>query len=270
MRLTIDQSIFGLVCILALGLVGCEMETRVVYSSWDTMHDLADPKPRDQRNLDPNHPHVRSPKGYAIQIASFEGGDSTQQAFELSNKLRSQAGLAELWYSNRGHSTIVYAGRYRDPRSDRARAALAQVRSAQIDGESRFAQAEIVPLSGGDIPVYNEYDLRNHRGGLTLQIGFYDSNFGPNFRKAAEIQAEILRGEGEDAYFYHGPNRSMVTIGLMTEDEAFVQNGPTQSYSPATRQLQEEYPYNMMNGVSFTVRENSETKIQESFLIRAR
>ena len=40
------------------------------------------------------------------------------------------------------------------------------------------------------------------------------------FRKSAEEAVVQLRREGEQAYYYHGPNRSMVTVGIFSEDDA--------------------------------------------------
>jgi len=251
-------------------LAGCKMESRVVSSTWDPMREIADPKPNEGRQLDPNDPRVRSPQGYAVELATFEGDDAASQAFALTSGLREQTGLGNLWYSDQGDSATVYAGRFRDPRSERATSALSQVRQANVAGERPYAGCNLVALSGGDNAVYNELDLRNHVGAYTLQIGFYDAQFGPDFRAAAETAVDILREEGDEAYFYHGPNRSLITVGLFSEREAFVQHGQTQAYSPAITQIKQRHPHNLMNGLTFERRENGIGGIQESSLVRVR
>lgn len=261
-----------LIVLLVFG-AGCEMETRVLNSTWtDSFGDIADPKPLDQPDLDPNDPRVRSPQGYAVELTRFTGTDATGNAVALTSRLREHAGLADLWYTEGSVASTVYAGRFRDPRDERALAMLREVRAAQLDGGRPFAQAKLVPLSGSGTgeAVYNELDLRNYRGSITLQIGFYDTNYGPNYRAAAEQAVATLRAEGDEAYFYHGPNRSLVTVGLFTRGEALVPNGNTEMYSPAVRLLQERFPYNTMNGLTFERRENGIGGVQESFLVPVR
>ncbi|XAM00717.1 hypothetical protein OT109_04860 [Phycisphaeraceae bacterium D3-23] len=266
---------FAILALLALLTVlpGCETETRVLNSTWtDSFGDIADRKPQEREALSPNDPRVRSPQGYAVEVARFSGADASAQAFRLAADLRTEAGLGDLWQNDGSQNAVVYAGRFRDPRSDRAKSMLQLVRSAQFDGGRPFASAQLVALSGndGDDNIYNEFDLRNHRGSITLQIGFYDINYGNNYRAAAETAVEVLRDEGEDAYFYHGPNRSLVTVGLFTRGQALVPNGQTEMYSPAVRELQERFPHNLMNGVTFERRENGIGGVQESFLVPVR
>ncbi len=117
--------------------------------------------------------------------------------------------------------------------------------------------AETVPL-----------DVRAHSGMYTLQIGYYDDAFGPNFRNAAVKAAQTLREEGDPAYFYHGPHRSMVTVGLFTDDD-LVQQGFQRVYGPNVKTLQEKYPYNLGNGRTVVERINGEiVGEQSSFLVR--
>ncbi|MFI4862236.1 MAG: hypothetical protein ACIAXF_16350 [Phycisphaerales bacterium JB063] len=258
---------------LLLALPGCETETRVLNSTWtDSFGEIADRRPEPQESLDPNDPHVRSPQGYAVEVARFSGPDASVQAFRLAADLRTEAGLGDLWQSEGSQSAIVYAGRFRDPRSDRAKGMLQVVRAAQFNGGRPFAGAQLVALSGdgGEQDIYNEHDLRNYRGRITLQIGFYDVNYGNNYRAAAETAVQVLRDQGEEAYFYHGPNRSLVTVGLFTRAQALVPNGQTEMYSPAVRALQERFPHNLMNGVTFERRENGIGGVQQSFLVPVR
>ncbi|MEM9416074.1 MAG: hypothetical protein AAGA29_11455 [Planctomycetota bacterium] len=258
---------------LLVTLPGCETETRVLNSTWtDSFGEIADRRPEPREALDPNDPRVRSPQGYAVEIARFSGPDASAQAFRLTAELRTEVGLGDLWQSDGSQNAVVYAGRFRDPRSDRAKQMLQMVRAAQYDGGRPFASAQLVALSGdgGEESIYNEFDLRNHRGSITLQIGFYDINYGNNYRAAAETAVQVLRDEGEEAYFYHGPNRSLVTVGLFTRPEALVPNGQTEQYSPAVRELQERFPHNLMNGVTFERRENGVGGVQSSFLVPVR
>jgi hypothetical protein len=104
----------------------------------------------------------------------------------------------------------------------------------------------------------------------SLQIGFYDDAFGPDFRQAAEQAAAALHQQGEQAYYYHGPNRSLVTIGLFTEND-FVQQGPQRAYGPQIKQLQQRFPYNLANGLTQIQKIDGRTiGEQPSFIVRVR
>ena len=266
----------GLVLGLVLGLVvvvllaGCEMQTRVVRSSWDPLREIADPG-LDSRGTDPNDPRVVSPQGYAVELTRFSGPDASARAFDLSARLREQAGLADLWTAERGGQATVYLGRFRDPRTAQAKAALQQARAAEVDGFKPFTQVDLVPLSGGDAATLPENDLRNHTGQYALQIGYYDLAHGSDFRKAAEDRVEQLRVQGYPAYYYHGPNRSLITIGPYTYDQAFIRSGQVDVYTAEVLEMQKTFPHNLRNGLEplegFTLEEQG---IQPSFLVLVR
>lgn len=258
------------VALLVLAAVGCEMQTQKVSSSWDPLIEISDPK-TDSRNADPRDPRVVSPRGYAVELTRFSGPDATARAFDLSARLREQAGLADLWTADRGGQSTVYLGRFRDPRSEQATAALKRVRAAVVDGIKPFDEADLVPLSGGDAASLPENDLRNHTGKYALQIGYYDLAAGVNFRKVAEDKVEQLREQGHNAYYYHGPNRSLIAIGPFTYDQAFVRSGQVDIYTAQVLDAQRTFPHNLRNGLApvegFTLEEQG---IQPSFLVLVR
>ncbi|MEM1355217.1 MAG: hypothetical protein AAGC44_03825 [Planctomycetota bacterium] len=246
------------------------METRVVSSSWDPLRELADPEPVS-RDLDPRDPRVVSPRGYAVELARFSGPDAAARAFDLSARLREQAGLAGLWTSDQSSQSIVYLGRFRDPRTTQAQNALQQARGTQLGGLKPFSRAQIVPLSGGEAATLPENDLRNHTGQYALQIGYYDLGFGADFRKAAEDRVDQLRDQGHSAYYYHGPNRSLITLGPFTYEQAFIRSGQVDVYTAQVLDLQRAFPYNLRNGQepleAFTLEEQG---IQPSFVVLVR
>ena len=55
-----------------------------------------------------------------------------------------------------------------------------------------------------------------------------------------------LRREGELAFYCHGPNRSMVTIGIFGIED-FDPQKPAMT-SPRLVELRKRYPYNLQNG----------------------
>jgi hypothetical protein len=262
----------ALLLALLLGVLGgCETESRVVSSTWDPFREkLGDPEPT-RGNADPNDPRVTSPRGYAVELTRFSGADAAARAFELTARLREQSGLADLWYADAPNVSTVYLGRFRDPRTDTARAALARARAAELEGLKPFTNAELVALSGGDASSLPELDLRNHTGQYALQVGYYDLAYGADFRRAAEEEAQRLRDEGHNAFYYHGPNRSLIALGPYNYEQAFVRRGQTDVYTPAVTQTQQQFPYNVRNGVGpneqFTA---EELGLRPSFLVLVR
>ena len=104
----------------------------------------------------------------------------------------------------------------------------------------------------------------------SLQILVYDLDYGSKFREAAEQAARTLRNDGDESYYYHGPHRSMVLIGLFTYAKAFDSHpGGQDTYSQAVRQLQKKFPYNALNGRTIIEKVNGKSNTtQSSFLVR--
>ena len=111
-------------------------------------------------------------------------------------------------------------------------------------------------------------DLAQHSGKYSLQVAFYDAESGPEYRRLAEQEARNLRKKGAEAYFYHGDNMSLVTVGVF-EDSDFVQVGNSFAYGDNVKLLQAKFPYNMGNG--HLVPEKKDNVIvgnQPSFLVK--
>jgi len=219
-------------------------------------------------------PSNRRNRGYAIELGRYEGADAFHGVHKLMQTAREQAGLANLWYTTAGKETTVYMGRFKDDDSREARAALKQVRAAEMDGKELFAKAKIVKLNAekrGE--VLDPRDLRTLKGkGMyTLQIGYYDRDYGPKYRRAAETAVDVLREKGEEAYYYHGPHRSMVLMNAWTYAEAFTLVDKVDRYSNAVRKTQEKYPHNIPNGQPFQPDDDpAYVKSQHSFLVPIR
>lgn len=263
-----------LLLLSALLMVGCEMERRVVSKSgWTRMFEDSEWNDSGTRGSD-TEATSRNNRGYSIELGRYSGARAYHGVHKLMQTARQDAGLGNLWYATVGTETTVYMGRFTDDGSKEAKAALRQVRNAQVDGEELFAKAKIVKLVASDRgEVLDPRDLRTLKGkGLyTLQIGYYDGNYGPDFRRAAETAVDVLRDQDVEAFYYHGPHRSMVLINAWTHREAFTLVGTTDRYSNAVRLTQEKYPYNVPNGKSFDANDDPEfVRSQHSFLVPIR
>ena len=109
-----------------------------------------------------------------------------------------------------------------------------------------------------------EWDLRRAKGRFTLQIGvFFNSPTFSERKEAAVEWVKDLRARGFEAYYYHGPLKSTVTVGSFDRSairgnrtlkdrsgQPITQRGPTLDYSPEVIKLRQnpEFAYNTVNG----------------------
>lgn len=238
--------------IVSAATLGCTYE-RVVVDHWAPLQNISDSSPagspaRGASKIE----HA----GWSILLERFEGKKHRDRADRYARRLAESHHIPDVWVFEREDKSHVMRGRYVEPTIDAAVRDLRQTRLLQIDGERVFRGADLISLiSGGGGEASGPLDLRQHVGSYTLQIGFYDSDFGPDFRKAAEKAAKALRDDGDEAFFYHGPNRSLVTVGIFTDDD-FIFVGGVQDYGPRILEIQKKYPYNLGNGVTLIEKRN--------------
>lgn len=265
---------FHLMCmaVVVLGsflLAACEMETRVVKEAW--WNDL----PADAAPAEDSRRGAAAHGTWTIPLDRFTGNDRQGEAQSLVRQLRA----SELWVEDVDGVATVYRGRYHDPSSDEARIALQKTRRIELDGERPFNDARLTHLSSdGRGRASDPHDLRQYVGYYTLQIGYYDADFGKDFRDAAEEAVEALRADEHEAYYYHGPHRSLVAVGLFQYPEAFItaanptgsKRSTVDAYSPRVRELQKAFPHNLGNGRTLIDYNKEGERLGEraSFLVR--
>lgn len=215
-------------------------------------------------------------RGFTIPLETYRGPDRLRKSHARIRTLKEEAGLADLWTLDLDGVLRLYHGRFAREDDPLAQVALKQVRAMQLDGKRPYKDATIQPLdprSGSSTARdFDEFNLRrfSDQGYLTLQIAVYDEAYGSDFRKAAEQAANALREDDEQAFYYHGPHRSMVTVGLFTFDQHFIQKGKQRAYGPEIEQLQQKFPYNLVNGVTAILKNKDGQPIgeQESSVVR--
>ncbi len=199
---------------------------------------------------------------WSVVIESFRGDKQEEESRAGLQKLRTETGLTDAYLEVRGPAIVIAVGRYADGASKEAKEGLNRVRNTEVVISNvktkPFANAFLAPPATipGTIP---EYDLRQAKklNGewviYTLQIGAYTRRDKPptaeelaEFRKTAEQAVGILRHEGEQAYYYHGPTGSMVTVGLFGKEDFDPQTPGIES--AALKVLRKRYPYNLYNG----------------------
>lgn len=225
---------------------------------------------------------AKAPEGatWTIVLAAFRGQGHAAAAAAALPRIRAYPGLAEAFVETRGQdASLVGLGRFVEPGSPAALAELKRVRSiagSGTDGAGArpFDGAFFAPPAGaaagasGARPEYNLTRAREQHGKgalVTLQVGVYErTDLGATsaqdlaeIRAAAEQAAAQLRREGEEAYYYHGPRRSMVTIGAFPEEDV------TQKRSPAAAALRKRHPYNLLNGQGYKSGSSGQVRASE-------
>ena len=235
---------------------------------------------------------------WTIVLATFRGPERLAQAAAALDAAKA-AGLTDVTIDPRGEAVILCAGRYPDPSADAALARVKQIGELRVAGARPYLGAFLAPPGGltraGARPQYNLGNARDARPNqaqssktaprYTLQVAVYgreelardptEAELAES-RVAAEEGVLRLRQEGEEAFYYHGPRRSMVTIGLFGEDDLARasspglsgQAGAARDENPALSALRKRFPNNLYNGAG--VREKPRqgpARLQSSVLV---
>ena len=258
---------------VALAAGGCE--ERIIGSHYGTMGDFPksaeEPPMSKWQKQEEVGSDAATDAPWAIALDAYGGPDHRAVAEQRRVALSRDSGVKDMWVADDGQTTVVYSGHYASVDDKQAQADLRRWRERQ--SRTPTASCLLVPVnpSGG---VLSKFDLRSMvgKGLYTLQIGFYDEAFGKGFRKAAEQAVATLRKEGVEAYFYHGPHRSMVTVGVFGENATVAATHGEfvyRQYAPVIEALQRKFPYNFGNGSSIIQKSPmGKATTQPSFLVQ--
>ncbi|MBZ0172132.1 MAG: hypothetical protein K8E66_07120, partial [Phycisphaerales bacterium] len=225
---------------------------------WHERH--ATPEPEQMEDTTAQGP------GFAISLTRVPPGLAETPELALRQVADAFGGGGEhvhLLRSDPDRPPLIVYGRYEDPGSEQAQADLARIRAMDVGGRAPFSRAILVPAGAprASDTGPTRHDLRGAKRLLgsdavyTLQIGVYarEDKQRPSasdraaFKKAAEQAVERLRREGEQAFFYHGPNGSMVTVGVFNDSDLDTSVTPPLE-SPRLKALRGRHPNNLLNG----------------------
>jgi hypothetical protein len=187
---------------------------------------------------------------WAIRLASFAGMDQQNQAQQLVEELK-RMNVDDAWMTDEDGYTHVNRGKFNDPTRPEVQSALRQSRMLKVGNDRPFAAARLVAARPALEISSSDMDLKRYRdqGLYSLQVAVFDEELGPDYKKYAEQIAADYRKDGDQAFFYHGKYRSMVTIGLFTYDQAWIKRmNVGDAYSEAVLNLQKKFPHNVFNG----------------------
>jgi len=209
---------------------------------------------------------------WRIVLATISGDNAMDQAREALPNLRAQADLSQARIEQRQDGAAIVYGGYDSAQSEQAQKDLRRIRNIEVQGVRVFGRAFLAPPAAGRTGQDANLNLANVRQSgdedalYTLQVGVYESDDRRQAMRAAEQAARVYRQQGEQAFYYHGPNRSMVTIGVFDEDDFDPQTG---EMSQTLQALRQRHPHHLYNGQG--VREtlpNGEKRLQSTKLVR--
>lgn len=175
---------------------------------------------------------------WTIHCCSTAGPEGPAIAARFAAALRQVSGLRadRVQVSEQEEGTAIYYGLYRREYDDRSGIARYQpdpskdlelIRSLYLSNSRlrpddpanwpfRLASMQELPDTRSGDPAW---DLSNQKGYWSLQVGvFYNTEQMRRRKSAAQEYCRLLREQGEEAYFYHGPDKSSVCIGLFPKD----------------------------------------------------
>jgi hypothetical protein len=215
---------------------------------------------------------------WSVLIVAYPDDLDLTAANQALTRIREETGLTDAYAERRGKNSVVCIGKYDSPADPEAQRDLQRVRAIEWNGTKPFARALLSPpaFSGepGSIPDLDLRLVRQKQGKkkilYTLEVAEYgrpdravptDKEL-REFRESAERASVVLRREGNEAYYYHLPQVSVVTVGIFNEDD-YVTSRQTKDgsvvtirpkESPRLSEVRKKFPVKLLNGQGIRVK----------------
>lgn len=218
-----------------------------------------------------NNPE-NQPEGWGIVLEFFSGPGHLDRAHARRSQVVAAIGRNDVFVRVRPRGSVVVLGSYDGPKNQQAIRDLEMVQDVEVAGRRPYARSYLAPpppppADMGDVPELNLLTAKRVAGDralYTLQVAVFEASRRDRAKRDAEKHAVRLRQQGELAFYFHGPNRSMVTIGIFGEDAYDVE---AQRVSPEVHVLQMRFPHNLLNGTD-TIPEPPTGRAQPSMLVQ--
>jgi hypothetical protein len=198
--------------------------------------------------------------GWGIAVFTFRGDERAVESRKVLEYVRGKGQLPDARMEERGPSVVIIVGSFTDPQSADAQGELDRVRKLKVDNNMPYTAAFLAPPSSaageGKRPEINLLRVPEQTPGTlySLQVAAYGredierptEDDLKDARRSAEQAALQLRSEGEQAFYYHGPRMSMVTIGAFDLTDYDPQM--PQFESDRLKQVRKRHPMNLYNG----------------------
>jgi len=143
-----------------------------------------------------------------VLLAVYKGPEAAATAAGLAKELTSQ-GVPDVFVVRGADMASLCVGHYnswQDKQADEMLRRLRQTRDAA--GQYPFAGVMLMPIP--EPMPENPWPLENAKGLFTLHVASWEA---PGRMDKAQAYGAELRSRGYEAYVYHGPRFSIVTIG---------------------------------------------------------
>jgi len=184
-----------------------------------------------------------------IVLMEYKGEGGAADARRLAKELTDK-GLPGVFVVEGANLASVCVGRYsswKDPEADAMLQRVHQIRDTS--GQYLFAGVMLMPVP--EVPPENHWPLEKAKGYFTLIVASWEA---PGRMAAAQAYAAELRSRGYEAYAYHGPTKSSVSVGAwgpeIFENPASVDlpGAKLKPVSPAVLELQRKFPRVRLEG----------------------
>lgn len=208
---------------------------------------------------------------WAIRCVSLQGTDGPRRAAAYAAALKQVPNLKPDLVQVIGDEdgTAVYYGRYaRNYGTDDPQEMYrpSHLRDLETIRSLRYQGREVWPflLATMDVlptyrPAHPEWDLNHVEGYWSVHVGAFENTRDFHARRsAAEQYCALLREEGHEAYFHHGPAISSVYVGVFPEDAVVevqrenpltgVLRAGIEIVDPQMKKAMETFPHSLHNG----------------------
>jgi hypothetical protein len=187
----------------------------------------------------------------------FLGPDHVRDATDGKRRVEDATKWSGVYIVHEERSSSVYLGRYSE--ANQATTDLERVRKWKMpDGEQPFSQAIVTKLAGESVgrPEWDLGRATDPNWYYTVVIAEFHNvpeEGYTNRKQLAAANCEDLRRQGVEAYYFHGPAKSFVTIGAFPVSAFKMETLPNGSRrdvfaSEALMKIMHDWPCLAVNG----------------------
>lgn len=210
--------------------------------------------------FDSRTPEPVDPEGYTIRLSVFTGPHHVADSNRSKRATGELTGWKGLFVVHERSGSTLYRGHYATLAS--ARKDQAVVRRWATPAKLRPFQLATIVRRTGHGPGPREWDLARTAGAYTVVIGMFYNDPKAGFRgrkRYAVANCRDLRAKDHEAYYFHGPAKSLVTIGsfpITAFKMVQLPNGAVRAVMNDERmkKIMKEFPYLAVNGYQEIIR----------------